>query len=86
MNKSNPEIYQPAEDSFLLAECAKNFLDISKINKKEIKVLDMGSGSGIQSSNLINQGIPEKNLVLVDINPNAVSFLKKKFSKSKIIL
>ena len=46
----------------------------------------MGSGSGIQSTNLINQGVPEENIVLVDINPNVIFFLKKKFTKSKIIL
>jgi len=83
---NNSEIYQPAEDSFLLAECAKEFLESSKINKKRIKVLDMGSGSGIQSASLIKEGVPEKNIVLVDINPNAISFLKKKFTKSRIIL
>ncbi|HOW37173.1 MAG TPA: methyltransferase domain-containing protein [Candidatus Pacearchaeota archaeon] len=84
MNQS--EIYQPAEDSFLLAECVKYFLESSKINKKEIKVLDMGSGSGIQSTNLINQDVSERNIVLVDINPDTISFLKKKFTNSKIIL
>lgn len=84
MNFSN-EIYQPAEDSFLLAECVKNFLEKSKLDKKRISVLDMGSGSGVQSENLINLGVPEKNLTLIEINSLAIGALKKRFLNTKII-
>lgn len=85
-NKFYSEIYQPAEDSFLLAECVQDFLEKSQLNKEKIRVLDMGSGSGIQSEKLIEWGIPEKKLVIVDINPLAIKFLKKKFTKSKVTL
>ncbi len=84
-NKSNSEIYQPADDSFLLTECTQKFLEKYLLNKKEIKILDMGSGSGIQSEKLIESGIPEKNIVIVDINPLAVKNLKSKFLNSKVI-
>ena len=76
------EIYQPSDDSFLLAEFVKE-----EIKKHELEnVLDMGSGSGIQAETAINSGINPKNIILADINPDAIKFLKGKFPKSKIIL
>ena len=76
------EIYQPSDDSFLLAEFVKR-----EIKKDDFtNVLDMGSGSGIQAEIAIKSGINPKNIVLVDINPDAIKLLKKKFPKSKIIL
>jgi release factor glutamine methyltransferase len=60
------EIYEPDEDSFLLAE---------QVRKHAFgKVLDMGSGSGIQAENALGA----KKILCVDINPVAVKLLKKK--------
>lgn len=77
-----PEIYQPAEDSFLLVEFLKKEIEKSKPKT----ILDMGSGSGIQAETAINQGINSENLTLVDINKDAVKSLSKKFPNSKVIL
>jgi len=76
------EIYQPSDDSFLLAESVKEVI------KKDdfTNVLDMGSGSGIQAETAIKAGINPKNIVLADINPDAIKLLRKKFPKSKVIL
>lgn len=77
----NPlEIYEPAEDSYLLSET----LSKENLTKKK-KFLDMGSGSGIQAETLINLGIAPKEITIVDINPEAIYLLKKKFHKSEII-
>jgi len=76
------EIYQPSEDSFLLSKFVKKEIEEGKI----VKVLDMGSGSGIQAETAIKSGINPKDIILVDINPDATRFLKKKFPKSKIIM
>ena len=76
------EIYKPAEDSFLLAKLVEKEIKKNKI----IKVLDMGSGSGIQAETAIKSGINPKDIFLVDINPDAIKSLKKKFPKSKILL
>ena len=73
-------IYQPAEDSYFLSKVIKKH-----VKDKNIKVLDVGSGSGIQSQTLINLGVNPNNITLTDINPNAVNHLKKNFPKSKII-
>jgi release factor glutamine methyltransferase len=75
------EIYQPAEDSTFMSEFVKK-----EIKKRDSsKVLDMGSGSGIQAQTCINLGIISENLTLVDINPNAIKHLKNSFPNSKII-
>jgi methylase of polypeptide subunit release factors len=116
------QIYQPAEDSYLLQEAVEKFLinlteDIevssssdsqlsrgkfSNINKikqsrarekrslkpkdlkinniKEIKILDMGSGSGIQALPCKKLGF--KNILTADINIEAVKHLKKQKLKA----
>jgi len=75
-----PEIYQPSDDSYFLSALLK-----SQIKNKNIKCLDIGSGSGIQAKTLIDLGIAPENITLEDINPEAVKFLKEKFPQSKII-
>ena len=63
-------IYQPSDDSYLLQSSLKKFL---KTKKKDIHILDMGSGSGIQIGAAINLGF--KNTLAVDLNPLAVENL-----------
>jgi len=65
-------IYEPAEDSFLLSEEIKKYL---KNKDKEIKILDMGSGSGIQAKTCRDLGF--KNILCADIDPEAIKHFKK---------
>ncbi len=79
------EIYSPAEDSFFLSEVLeKEVLKLSN-KKAEIKVLDMGSGSGVQAETCVSNGIAPINLTLADINKRAIKHLKIKFPVSKIV-
>lgn len=84
----NEDIYEPEQDSYLLEEAVKEYLanlidnNISNktvknklINKKNIKILDMGTGSGIQAKACIDLGF--KNILAVDINKQAIKLLKK---------
>lgn len=73
-------IYPPSEDSFFISEFIK---EIIKNNPQ--KILDMGSGSGIQAKTCIDFGINPKDITLVDINPEAIKYLKSKFLNSNII-
>ena len=57
-------IYEPAEDSYLLEKWVKDLVSG--------KVLDMGTGSGIQA--LAAKG----EVLAVDVNPEAVAFVKSK--------
>lgn len=61
-------IYAPREDSFLLEKQVKRFA-------KNKKVLDMGSGSGIQVK--AAQSVNAKSVLAADINPEAVNNLQK---------
>src|SRR3989338_4349986 len=58
-----PEVYEPQEDSFLLAEQVKKY---AKGN-----VLDMGTGSGIQAITAA-KCVNVKAVTAVDVNPSAV--------------
>jgi release factor glutamine methyltransferase len=66
------KVYQPAEDSIFLSEVLKN-----KIKDKDIKALDVGTGSGIQSKTLIELGIKKENITAVDINQEALKEVSK---------
>ena len=76
-------IYKPAEDSYLMSETLKNYLKEKIKNKKiskQIKILDLGTGSGIQAQTCKKLGF--KNILTADINPEVIKFVKKKGFKS----
>ncbi|MBU3941185.1 MAG: DUF2431 domain-containing protein [Nanoarchaeota archaeon] len=66
-------MYEPAEDSFLLQKQVKKYV------KKEMKVLDLGTGSGIQAETAKEI---TNNVLAADINKEAVEFVKKKGIKT----
>lgn len=72
------QIYQPAEDSYMMSETLKKYLN--NFNDKNIKILDMGTGSGIQAQTCKDLGF--NNILTADINPEAIKLLKKKGFKS----
>jgi release factor glutamine methyltransferase len=61
-------IYPPEEDSYLLEKYVKKFA-------KNLSVLDMGSGSGIQAQAALNA--KAKSVIASDIDPKVISRLKK---------
>src|SRR3989344_1509405 len=65
-------IYEPQEDSFLLFKYVKKYASG--------KVLDLGSGSGIQAESAL---MKTKDVLAVDINKEAVKLLKKKNIKAE---
>ncbi len=77
-------MYSPSEDSFLLSACLKKYLKNKKSkNKKagkELKILDMGSGTGIQAETCIKAGFSD--VLCADIDKNAVDYLRKKKFKA----
>ena len=66
-------IYEPAEDSFLLQKYVRKYA--------EGKVLDMGTGIGIQTLTALEK---TKDVLAVDINPEAVKLLKQKRITAKV--
>ncbi len=71
------EVYQPAEDSYLLQKQVKKYAFG--------RVLDLGTGSGIQALTAA-ESKNVREIVAVDINSRAVNELKEKFEKNKIPL
>ena len=68
-------MYFPKEDSFFLSECIQDYL---KNKDKNIKILDMGSGSGIQTQTCIKLGIIRENILCVDIDEETINYLRSK--------
>lgn len=70
------DVYEPAEDSFLLADCAVS--EVSKLlpenegHADSFFVFEVGCGSGFVSAFLKNH-FPKIHLTAIDINPSAVS-------------
>jgi len=67
------KIYQPAEDSYLMSNVLEK--EIPKLLKENsnLKVLEIGAGSGIHLETLFNLGVKKQNIFSGDINPDAVA-------------
>ncbi len=67
-------MYIPREDSFLLQQVLKKYL--KKQKDKSIKILDLGTGSGIQAETCVKLGF--KHVLAADIDEEALENTKKK--------
>jgi release factor glutamine methyltransferase len=70
----SPDVYEPAEDSFLLAKYAKTLRG---------RILEIGCGSGIASLNAAKADSANE-VIGVDINPHAVALAQKNAKANKI--
>jgi release factor glutamine methyltransferase len=68
-------MYQPSDDSFFFADFLNTYFK-KEINK-DIKILDMGSGSGILAETC-SKFIPKKKILCVDKQYSCVKFLREK--------
>lgn len=70
------QIYEPAEDSFLLANVVKKYLPNLIEKNSCLNVLEVGSGSGFQVKNLLGLGVKKENIFCCDVNSIAVQRCK----------
>ena len=70
------EIYNPSEDSFLLSSVLEK--EIPKLLKKNknLKFLEIGTGSGIQLKTAVKSGIKKQNIFSCDVNQKSVEHCK----------
>jgi len=66
-------IYQPAEDSFLMSEILKKEIPNLLITNPELKILEIGAGSGIHLETLSKLGVKKQNIFSVDIDNKSVA-------------
>jgi len=71
------EIYEPAEDSYLMSDFLKKEIPkLLRINR-ELKLLEIGAGSGINLVSALDSGVKRKNILGCDINEEAVRHCRK---------
>ena len=71
-----PEIYFPAEDSYLMLETLSEIIPKLIEDNENSKFLEIGCGSGIQLQVVSKLGIKKKNIFSCDINEEAVKHCK----------
>ena len=71
-----PQIYDPAEDSFLIQSVLKKELPKLLDKNPNLKFLEVGPGSGINLNTAKDLGVPVENIFSLDKNPDAVSHCK----------
>jgi len=70
------QIYQPAEDSYLLAKTLEKEIPNLLETNPDLKFLEIGSGSGILLETASKLGIKKSHIFAVDINQEAVTHCK----------
>ena len=71
-------MYEPSEDSFLIAEeIKKEIKKLIKINP-DLSFLEIGCGKGILIETALDSGVKKENILGIDINPEAVEYCRKK--------
>jgi len=71
------EIYSPAEDSYLMSETLKKKLPGLLKKNPNLRLLEIGCGSGFNMQTLVSLGVNKKNIFSCDINNEAVNHCKK---------
>lgn len=70
------DIYEPAEDSFLLSEVLKDRVPTLLNQNKNLTFFEIGAGSGIHLETASSLGIKKQNIFSCDINIQAVNHCK----------
>lgn len=65
-------IYQPAEDSYLMTRILKVQIPDLLVKNPNLKFLEIGAGSGIHLETAYNNGIKKENIFSSDINMSSV--------------
>ena len=78
--KTTDNVYMPAEDSYLIMELLSEFID--KLNKTNLSILDMGSGTGILGI-CSSSDKKTKKVTFADISFEAIKLTKENILLNK---
>jgi release factor glutamine methyltransferase len=67
-------VYCPEDDSYFLSEIIEDKIPLMLKKNGYLKILEIGSGSGIQLQTALNLGVKKQNIFSCDINPKAVHY------------
>ena len=68
-----------------LGRTMASYLPVETILAEGMAVLELGPGTGVVTQCLIDRGIPEENLVLVEYSPEFCVLLHARFPKARIV-
>ena len=72
MDNKISNIYQPAEDSYLMSRILKEQIPTLLERNNNLRFFEIGAGSGIHLETAYNVGIKKENIFSSDINMNSV--------------
>ncbi len=76
-------VYEPAEDSFLMVDTLKKLLEEDERPNSDIKILDMGTGSGYVGFAALDLGCK---VTFVDINPQAIAMVQERKKRATVFI
>lgn len=76
------EVYSPREDSYLMKDALEKTIK-DRREKRKVKLLEIGCGSGVLLNSAHESGIKKENIFSVDINQTAVEKCKNLGFNSK---
>lgn len=81
--KTTDNVYVPAEDSYLIMELLSEFID--KLDKSNLSILDMGSGTGILGM-CLGSNKKAKKVTFADISSDAIKLTKENILLNKLYI
>ena len=68
-----------------LGRAMASYVPVEAVLSGDMAVLELGPGTGVVTQSLLDRGVPEQNLVLVEFSPEFCVLLQARFPKARIV-